>query len=685
MKTALSAVHCHGVHTDSLGHYLTGIGLLSALTNKWPSLRALWKAGHLVLVEQNMGIDQLKQYLLTEWRRTEYQRWWATAQKQDTHGKTSIHIRRKRNECSHTEARLLDAHIVGTTRNHFNPLLGTGGNIGKRDLPKLVHDADSLIKKNTEKAREWLDSTLRGDVAVDMPDLPGAGTWFVFANKTFNSGQGWYREGRISPWSVLLAVEGVLMLTGGISRRLGANSRAYAVFPFTSEPIRPATEGEIAASECEFWAPLWDCPATLSEIRALFQRGLARLGNRSARAAHEYAIAARSAGVDTGVTEFMRYELRHTTSSQVYEAVPRQCIQVRKSVTDKRDGSNAPTEAELMMQLIDSGWLDRLPYEPRDSKQKGKFAGLRGPVEAAIIETAEKPDSPHRWRNLLNLLARTQFRIDRNRLWRERCTALPLLHPMWFLRAWPEQAPDEISVARSIASIGSGTDNSILVNVFGIDYDDFRQPFFPKARKQRAIWNLGDPLRLFTDLVHRRLSDQAPTDRIPLQASSKCPLKIIDKFLAGTLNVETIAKWIPPLVLIDWSRGNHFLPAPDSDQSTVHDGTNLIHCLFRPFFHPELVRIQGKALFPEVRQSRTGLARYLFNLLRCEQLDLAVDSVRNAYLAAGRIVIRPPRDLQVDVHRITAALLIPLMHQEIAAGIHRWLEPPKASPDRRKA
>jgi CRISPR-associated protein Csx17 len=634
----------------------------------------------LVLVGQDLTLAQVKQYLLSNWKRTPYDLWWSVAQKKDTKAKTSTNLWKERNCHSRTEVRLLDAHIIGTSRNHFNPLLGKGGIIGRRNLAKMLFDANNLIKgKKAAEATYWLDTTLIGDIDTDLPDLSGAGTWFVFANKSYNNGQDWYREGRISPWSVLLAAEGALLLVGGVNRRLGAHSLPYAVFPFISEPGQPSVDGEIGATKGEFWAPLWERPATVAEIHTLFQRGLARLGNRTAKAPHEFAIAARTAGVDAGVAEFVRYELRQTTSSQVYEAVPRQTIQVGRDHAETKSRSHAPSDADLIMHLVESGWLDRLPYEPRDSKQKGKFVGLRGPVEAAIIDIAEEPDDAHRWQNLLQLLATTQFRIDRNRKWRERCAALPVLHPSWFLCAWPEQVPEEVRVAQSIASIGAGTDDPILMNVFGVQNEKYGRLFFPKSRPNRAVWNFGDPVRLLIEMVHRRLIDVNPTDEVPLHAVCPCPAELVNGFIAGALDIDMIARWVPPLALIEWSKASHSLNR-DSEHGSALDGTDLLHSLFRPFFHPGPIYIQGELLFAKDRRPHAGLARQLFNLLQYGRIDEAVQSAWNAYGAVGRAIVRPQVNLQIDGNRITAALLIPMVHREIASGIQRWLEPPKTSP-----
>ena len=241
------------------------------------------------------------------------------AQKTDTKTKSSINLWKARNNRAMDEVRLVDAHVVGLGRNCFNPVLGTGGNIGKHNLAKAWNDSLKLLKRPERRAGS-VPRSVRADIA--MPDLSSGGTWFVFANKTFNSGQSWYRKGQLSPWSFLLSVEGAFLLLGGVNRRLGSRSRPYAVFPFVSEPSQPATEGEVGLARAEFWAPLWKNPATLGEVRTLLQRGLARLGGRAAHAPHEFAIAALAAGADAGVAEFARYELRQTTSSQVLRGDP---------------------------------------------------------------------------------------------------------------------------------------------------------------------------------------------------------------------------------------------------------------------------------------------------------------------------------------------------------------------------
>jgi CRISPR-associated protein Csx17 len=154
-------------------------------------------------------------------------------------------------------------------------------------------------------------------------------------------------------------MEGALLVCGASSRRPGHRTRPYAVFPFISQSLQPETENEIGQKAAgEFWAPLWDNPATFSEVRALFQRGLARLGGRAAIAPHEFAVAALARGTDAGISKFVRYELRQTTSSQVYEAIPRNTFSVARG-----NETQQIHPSHLLLQITGPGWLDRLPFE----------------------------------------------------------------------------------------------------------------------------------------------------------------------------------------------------------------------------------------------------------------------------------------------------------------------------------
>ena len=665
----LQVVSCPGISVDSLGEYLMGIGLLSVLSQCWPGVRGCWRNDNFCIIAEGASKDAIENRILDRWKVAEsefkYESWWKEDQKKDTKAKSDINIWRARSQQDDIRKVIhLDAHIIGAGRNQFNPIFGTGGNIGRRDIAKAANKAISELKNESEQIRElWLKYTLWCEGDPELPELSSTGTWFIFANKTFNSGQEWYQEGRLSPWSFLLALKGALLLVGGVNRRWSGTAHPYAVFPFITDIASPSTQEEVGLAKAEFWAPLWSHPATLTEVRALFERGYSRIGERTAKAPHEFALAARAAGVDAGISAFARFVLRQTTSAQTYEAIPEEHIRTSDSET---------AEATLIQELMP--WLDRLPDEPRDSKRRGEFRGLRGPIERLIIKVFQRPDDPEHWQKLLLSLSETQLRLDNNREWRTRCDALPWLHPDWFEKAWPEP-PTEIQVARAIASLGAGTKMPLLVNIFSVELGEGGQPFFPKERPQKAVWHCGAVVPLLADVLQRRLIDTDSTGELPLKAPYLCDAQTIRALLAGALDWDLIGRWIPPLSLVRWSwQANR--PQPE-ESSLEADGLCLLIALFRPFFHPYSIKLDDAELFPERLRPTAITARSLLNLIRQGEWHEAIRLAESRYRAAGISIVTSPMQIiddEVDGELAAASLLIPLNSRDVAAGIRRWIQ-----------
>lgn len=557
--------------------------------------------------------------------------------------------------------------MVESTRRIFNDLMGTGGNVGKRDLAKVWKASKTLTSK--PQARAWLRHSCFGG-EVELPKLVGGGTWFVFSNKTFNSGQSWFREGRLSPWSFLLATEGAFLLRGAVHHRLGTTAKGKAVFPFLSRSIEPRNDGQVAHAKAEFWAPLWQKFASLYEIEWMLRQGRAEVGGRLAIAPHEFAVAALDAAVDEGLPAFARFELCQTTSAQVYEALPQEHVHVANDTKANREYSR------LLLPLIKSRWIDRLPWEPKRADQRGRFVGLRGPVEAEIVHIAEAPEDPERWRTFLLLLARTQHRIDQNKSLREKCPPVPLLHPIWFDQAWPEP-PVELRIARAIASIGCLPANSrLLLNIFGVESRGNRL-YFPKARPTRTVWHEGQPIDAMVAVFRRRLIDAGDTEGTPLDGSYPCHINDIATFLEGAdmIDDELIARWIPALTLLDWSRGAR-------RQSTVNSSTfplNRFYTLLRPLFVPHRTIVKNRSLFPrsggDQGQPHTAVARSLTNLLLQNSIEEAVALARRYYLAAGWKTFHvSTHELSVDTARLAATLLIPVDADQLGERVfNHWI------------
>lgn len=540
-------------------------------------------------------------------------------------------------------------------RNVFNPIFGSGGNIGRRNLAKVSLEAKKMIENAEESLKScWLDNTLFG-MDADLPELKATGTWFVHANRTYNSGQAnIYREGRLSPWSFLLALEGSLLFIGSVEKRLTNTARPYATFPFIASPANPPNEkSSRVRREGEFWAPLWETPATIIEVRSLLHRGLARLGQKNAASPHEFGVAVLNHGVDAGVSGFAPFELRETTTSQVFEAIPKGIIR-----TQEDDCSR--TAAELISELIP--WINRLPGE----RKKGKgFLGLRGPIEESVRYVSEDPMDSSRWQELLLQVADTQRRIDQDRTrdWRKICIAVPRLSLKWLDYLWPDGMSKEIQITGSIASIGACSGYPILANIFGVEAARGYSSF-PKDRPYSTVWSDGPLIDQMIKILRRRLIDADPKDQWPLSGSYPAPLSLVGDFLNERLDEEEVARWIPALSLLDWRNGYH---QGKIDNEMSGDALQVLDGFFRPLLTPNLEwgDLEAELHLPFVLR--------MVNLLQQDDVENAIDLASSRIRALKGIPIVRPIFSSSLGRRLVAAMLIPAICSDIYKMRSKWL------------
>ena len=90
MSTPLKSVHCEGIRVDCLGNYLAGLGLLAAMSRRWPNVRGCWRHGHFVLVGESIDAQVVERFLLDDWKPSPYERWWKEAQAADKKTDRSI-------------------------------------------------------------------------------------------------------------------------------------------------------------------------------------------------------------------------------------------------------------------------------------------------------------------------------------------------------------------------------------------------------------------------------------------------------------------------------------------------------------------------------------------------------------------------------------------------------------------
>lgn len=720
-----------GLSPDSLGNYLASLGLLRVLRRKWPSTRIAWRNEVLQVVGGPATLDELLDELVRvavtqarmdtskrEW--TQYDKAWSDAQKKGTKAKSGAPLALWQAEAQEPDLELFTAHAVPYARVSFNPLLGSGGNAGRRDFSagwKQAVDALAAVPKAgkgrgkkkvagsgdaasaADARRSELSAFLLGQPLTWLLEKLAAGSWFSEATKLYNSGQSPAREGQISPWAMVLACEGLALFVGGASRRLGARTRAVGAFPFVTQPVAPEAAGAAGRILGEIWAPIWFRPMTLPETTTLFSRGRAELRGRGALTPAAFVTAIRGRGVDAGVSEFRRFTLGRTTSVNTFE--PR--LEARFSLDTGSDatGIAASRVLECVTALIEQGGF------PRDRKvgQRWRFVGLRGPIEAALLDVAASPDRSEAAIALLDAITVALDRIDRNRGFREgkvRWEPLPL---EWLPSLFGDEQPGvEARLALSLVSTFPGA-LPFSAFRFGVEwtrerngkyeYDWTTKPTrfeHSKVAPARWVWGPGELARVIDAVLSRRLLEEAkldgtrttrPSGRVPFPATTSQ----VWQWLDGEVDEQLFSAWLSRLALFDWRQ------VPRALRMLIHgevhppraDGELALLGLMQPLVDQRALLVRGLSpndLLADETGARTKeVARSLVTLVRSGNLDAATRLAGSRYAMAGaRLASFDVPWSAYDPDRLVAALMFTISDRDRTVLFERWLRPRRRQP-----
>ena len=705
-----------GPSPDSLGNYLASLGLLRVLSRKWSSTRIAWRDEVLQVVGGPPTLDDLLDELVRvagtqtesdngkcEW--TQYDKAWSDAQKKGTKAKSGAPLALWQAQAAESNVELFTAHAVPHARVSFNPLLGSGGNAGRRDFAagwKQAVDALSTGPKKSkgrgkkaavgngdsasapDERRSELQAFLLGQPVTWLLEKLAAGSWFSEATKLYNSGQLPARDGQISPWAMVLACEGLALLGGGASRRLGARPRAVGAFPFVTQAVAPETAGEAGRILGEIWTPIWTRPMTLAETSTLFSRGRAELRGRGALTPAAFATAIRERGVDAGVSEFRRFTLGRTTSANTFE--PR--LEARFLIGPGTGA--ASTGTSLTLERV-TALIEQRGF-PRDRKvgQRWRFEGLRGPIEAALLDVAADPNRSEAAIALLDAIVAALDRIDRNRGFRVgkvRWEPLPL---GWLASLFTDGQPGaEARLALALVS-AFPVAQPFATYRFGVEWK-YGSAWAHYTHAERPpshwVWGPGELARVLGAVLSRRLLDQEVSNtsgtahrlgRAPLPAATSH----VRAWLADDLDESLLQAWLSRVALFDWRK---VLPEVRSlvkseDTRAEVDGELALVGLAQPLVDERRLIVQSISpndlLSDETGARTTEAARALVTLLRSGNLDGAVRLATNRYAMAGARLASfdvPWRASEPD--RLVAALLFTISDRDRAVLFQRWLRP----------
>jgi CRISPR-associated protein Csx17 len=717
-SASLPVVFLRGLRADVLGGYMAAVGLLRVASREWPSVRSAWRDGAFVLVGGPARIDELIDRLVGVARAgcwSSYERFWKKEQeKKDPYALACLAAQR-----TEGEARLLAAHIVPGTRLWFNPLLGSGGNAGKRSFSKGWASArDELMaalgaKRSEKKTATKNAGGRRGRAAAEkhgtsgpattvVDDLRGfldggdcavekdwgAGSWFSQAVETANSGQTPTSKGQVTPWAMLLACEALPMFAGSPSRRLGSRARATAAFPFATEGPAPRSQGEAGKARGELWLPLWERPMTVPEVRWLFWRARAEVGAGGATTPAAFSAAVLRRGTDAGLSGFSRFTLASTTG-QTFEPRFEGVVATPRLSKAARPGMEGRV-AEIVL-----GFFEQLT---RDQKvgERWRVPGYRAPIERALIARAADPTSAVTARALLDAFVQALDRADRSQPVRKRGLRWQLLPCDWLPALVGDEMPSlEARLAMGVASLlPTGDVPAFAAYRFGIELEGSfaRHPQQPPAR---WVWRTRDVETGLAALVLRRLVDAGASagstgsTALPFWTAVRVSLADVAAWLRGDLDEALLGRWIGRMALFDWRSLRKAFAQPEQLRRVVAprggspaaDAGLAAYGLLRPLFDQRtIVTRDGSALLAEKSGARTvAAARQIAALLSTGMFGVAFDAARRRY-ATG---LRPLAELgapfaAVRPQRLLAALVFAAPRPSLAYLAERLLRPTRA-------
>ncbi|HVV00647.1 MAG TPA: type I-U CRISPR-associated protein Csx17 [Verrucomicrobiae bacterium] len=468
----------------------------------------------------------------------------------------------------------------------FPPLLGTGGNDGRLEftnnfMQRLTEVMDVATGQPTPESELWLRAALFAEAAPGLAMKAPIGQFFPGAAGGANATSGFDGPSAVNPWDFILMIEGALLFAAASVKRLESDDEGALVYPFC---VRQAGVGYASAAgadeaeaRCEMWMPLWNEPATLAELRAIFSEGRAQVSGRAARTGVDFAQAAVTLGVDRGIAAFQRYGFQ-VRNGLAYFATPLDRIVVRRNA-----------RADLLADI--EQWHDRLRQKAGPRANPGPPASVAralNQLERRIFDLC-RDDSSASLQSLLAALGATERALARSFRW----TTENYLRPLAGLRReWLERADDglpEFRLAQSVAAMRAW---------FGSEAIWFREQLEPLemgSTKERSwvkwadqpsndvAWHDGELTNAFNAILARRLvrveksGRQGWPDWSPRTAS----LADITEFIEGRTNDALLADLIWGLSLVDWARIPEELNAGAKDEAIPSSFYALLRLCFR--------------------------------------------------------------------------------------------------------
>jgi len=518
-------------------------------------------------------------------------------------------INRLRSSLPESVVDFLDvATKTGTDDIFMNTLLGSGGgNDGRLNfgsnymqcvwlcLPDFDDQKD--LKGNYKKfdSQESLMMALfkegeGGSISQDSPGLFSPGG--VGGPNAF---EGYEADSLRNPWDFILAMEGITLLAGSLSRRYGSMASERASFPFTCRLSPSGSESLLLSEESnkEVWMPMWEDKVKLNGLTSVFHEGRAEVSGKFAESGIEFARAVASLGVDRGISRFRRFGLiKGRIGGDNYHTGA------------KLDTIEVPDNPREHIRLLDEldPWLQRLGWSFSKDAIAKRYERHREMIEDAIFNYC-KYGGVHRLQAILRALGRAEKAFAS--AGGDRPHPLHDMSPNW-LSACNDNSV-EYRLACSLATVYDPNVGPLRVQMEPVDWGK-KAKFFNKwlSNRKSTVWGDKNISKNLTAILERRLMEGNRLDlkHPPIDGRIGANLHDINLFISGNFDESKFNDLLWGLSTIKWYEYDSGLHRPDfTSQRTPNISRS--YCLLKTVFLPgNIDHINGR--WELVRDDNSG-------------------------------------------------------------------------------
>lgn len=578
------------------------------------------------------------------------------------------------------------------------PLLGTGGNDGNLEftnnfmqrLSELFDmNSNSGEPKKEERRAALLQSLFAKNVPGSLTAKAKIGQFFPGSAGGVNTASGFEGKATVNLWDFVLMLEGAMVFASASVKRLGGHSSGKLAYPFcvqqSSAGYASASGSDEADSRPEMWMPLWNQPATLGELSAVFGEGRAQVGRRAARNGVDFARAAVTVGVDRGIAQFQRYGFLKR-NGKYYFATPLDRIKVQ------------PNPKANLLSKMDL-WLSKLRAKAGPAKQAPvSITRSLLHIESRIFNLC-KEGTTQRMQDLLIALGQCERALSYSVKWALEAGIRPLAGTLslnWLREANTDTS--EFRLAHSLASTSIRFDKNK-----GFAFVQFMEPLDSEAESKTTRspklkeplkpkkgfdwnkkhdpdvqWSRKDLAGNLNKVFSRQLVkiSQGDGGEFPTVYAAPAPLVDVVAFIEGRVDDALIEKLVWGLSLINFNYDSRNPSSPSqSEQNTAKATGNelppaiysLMKLCFLPANLPGDVALDSKIpVQPQIHR----------------QAALAANAEKASKLAARRLLasghptlVQKLNGARETTIRSAAALLFPISNSAIRKIKKHVLQP----------